>query len=209
MGRFLREAEGVLDVEDVLLGEGVILVEPLGRHAEAATVYLYVVEDRQETLDVLVDTGEHGACEVLGRPLGHAMFGHRGRHREDSWVRQRHLHAPSRSPPMRAISPMIPSSSTRTNRQGCVVKCDGAIVAAPMGNRWCCALTSVGRKGPFVVLRRRRASKNFKMPPKACLRAGSRRSGYRPTVRRGRARKRLLPKRSRTLRSKRSRTRGL
>src|SRR5829696_2198732 len=118
-GRLLREADGVLDVEDVLLGEGVILVEPLGRHAEAAAVYLYVVEDRQETLDVLVNPGEHGVCEVLGRPLGHAMFGHRGRHREDSWVRQRHLHAPSRSPAVLRLSSTRVSGTPKRFMMAC------------------------------------------------------------------------------------------
>src|SRR3712207_4456484 len=87
----------MLDIEGVLLGEGVILVEPLGRHAEVAAVYLHVVEDRQEALDVFIDPGEHCAREVPGRALSHAMFGHRRCHREHSRVRGRHLYAPSRS----------------------------------------------------------------------------------------------------------------
>src|ERR671916_532936 len=98
MGRLLREVEGVLNVEGVLLGEGVVLVEPLGRLTEVAAVYLHVVEDRQEALDVFVDPGEHSTREVLGRTLDDTVLRYHRRHRENTRVRGCHRCAPL-SPP--------------------------------------------------------------------------------------------------------------
>jgi hypothetical protein len=51
-------------------------------------------------------------------------------------------------------------SSTRTKRQGWLLKCDGAIAANSTSIRWCSALTGSDRNGPFVVLRRRMASRS-------------------------------------------------
>src|SRR3712207_2013234 len=64
------------------------------------------------------------------------------------------------SPLIRAISSILSRSSTRTKRQGWLLKCEGAIAAASTRRRWCSLLTGSGRKGPLVVLRSLRTSKN-------------------------------------------------
>ena len=58
LGRLLREVEGVLDVEGVLLGK-VVLLEPLHGHAEVAVLDVDVVEDGDQALEVPVRLGEH------------------------------------------------------------------------------------------------------------------------------------------------------
>jgi hypothetical protein len=55
----------MLDVEGVLLGEGVVSLEPLCRYAEVAVLYVYVVEDREQPLDVTVPAREHAPGKRL------------------------------------------------------------------------------------------------------------------------------------------------
>ncbi len=103
-GRLFGEVEGVLDVQGVLLGERVVVVEPLGRDAEVAGLYVYVVEDRQEPLDVPVDPGEHRPREVLGGLLGDSVARQGGRHREDPRVLDLHT-------PFSSLCPFVSSGS--------------------------------------------------------------------------------------------------
>src|SRR5215217_5860322 len=77
------EVEGMLDVEGVLLGEGVILLEPLCGYAEVAVLYVDVVEDREQPLDVTVTVParEHVPGErlrfLLPDPVGRQGAGDR------------------------------------------------------------------------------------------------------------------------------------
>src|SRR5215207_3408988 len=81
----------MLDVEGVLLGKGVVLVVPLGRHAEVPAVDMSVVEDREQALHVSVAFGEHSAREVLGRLLGNAVSRHGRRDRKNLRISHRGL----------------------------------------------------------------------------------------------------------------------
>src|SRR3712207_7068630 len=57
------------------------------------------------------------------------------------------------SPLILATSSMVSRSSTRTKRQGWLLKCEGAIAATSTRRCWCSRLTGSGRNGPLVVLR--------------------------------------------------------
>src|ERR687894_1049228 len=67
------------------------------------------------------------------------------------------------SPLIRAISSILSRSSTRTKRQGWLLKCEGAIAATSTRRRWCSLLTGSGRNGPFVVLRLLRTCRKSKV----------------------------------------------
>ena len=84
LSRLLREVEGVLDIQGVLLGKGVVLLETLHGHAEVAVLDVDVVEDGDQTLEVPVRLGEHAPREPLGLALPHAVGRQGGRDREDS-----------------------------------------------------------------------------------------------------------------------------
>src|SRR5215211_1661427 len=71
--RLLGEVEGVLDVESILLGESVVSLEPLYGHAEVAALYLDVVEDREQPLEVTVPAREHAPGERLSLLLPDAV----------------------------------------------------------------------------------------------------------------------------------------
>src|ERR671910_613566 len=58
-----------------------------------------------------------------------------------------------------ATSSMDSRLSTRTKRQGWLLKWEGAIAATSTRRRWCSGVTGSGRKGPFVVLRLLRTSR--------------------------------------------------
>src|SRR5918997_1393503 len=64
------------------------------------------------------------------------------------------------SPLIFAISSIFSRSSMRTRRQGWLLKCEGAMAATSTRRCWCSLLTGSGRKGPLVVLRLFRASRN-------------------------------------------------
>src|SRR5918994_4570631 len=69
------------------------------------------------------------------------------------------------SPLILAISSIVSRSSTRTKRQGWLLKWEGAIAATSTSRRWCSGLTGSGRKGPFVVLRPLRTSRKSNLSP--------------------------------------------
>src|SRR5690349_1438003 len=74
------------------------------------------------------------------------------------------------SPLILATSSICARSSTSTNRHGWLLKWDGAIPATSTSRRWCSDLTGSGKKGPFVVLRRRTTSrKSTAHPPQVPL----------------------------------------
>jgi hypothetical protein len=83
---FLRQVEGVLDVEGVLLRKAVVLFEPSRRHAEVPAVYVRVVEDLQKALEIPVSTGEHPAGELFDLFLPDPVRRKGGCDRENSGI---------------------------------------------------------------------------------------------------------------------------
>jgi hypothetical protein len=63
-------------------------------------------------------------------------------------------------PLMSAMASIVARSSMIVKRHGWLFSCDGARPATSMSSRWCSSDTGSGRKGPFVVLRRRTTSRN-------------------------------------------------
>ncbi len=78
----------MLDKERVLLGEGVVLLEPLDGHAEVPVLHVDVVEDGDQAFEVGVGFGEHAAGELPRLCLPDAVGRHGGRDRDHPGMRR-------------------------------------------------------------------------------------------------------------------------